>query len=99
MRTPWRTAIVLALLVSVFHIALALPLLAADPPAAGARTAKELRERFQAGLDQIVTKHQVPGITAAYLLPGEPMQAFASGLADKESQTPMAADTRMLAGS
>jgi D-alanyl-D-alanine carboxypeptidase len=69
--------------------------------AAGADDARlgELQSRFQAGLDEIVKKYELPGITAAYALPDGRIVPFASGLADKERGTKMATDTRMPAGS
>lgn len=59
----------------------------------------QLQKRFQAGLDAIVTKYDLPGMTGAYALPDGRVVAFASGLADKESRAKMQTDTRMPAGS
>ncbi len=59
----------------------------------------QLEERFQAGLDAIRTKYELPGMTAAYALPDARVAAFASGQADKESGAKMTVDTRMPAGS
>ncbi len=58
-----------------------------------------LAGRFQAGLDTICQKYQLPGMTAAYALPDGRVVAFASGLADKETAAKMTVDTRMPAGS
>jgi D-alanyl-D-alanine carboxypeptidase len=55
--------------------------------------------RFQAELDRLRQKHALPGVTAAYLLPGGVIQAFASGSADREQSLPATAETRMLSGS
>jgi D-alanyl-D-alanine carboxypeptidase len=71
---------------------------AAEPAAADAQLAK-LQARFQAGLDKICEKYELPGMTAAYALPDGRVVAFASGLADKESGAKMTTGTRMLAGS
>ena len=59
----------------------------------------ELKERFQAGLDEICKKYELPGMTAAYALPGGRVVAFASGMADKESGAKMTPRTRMPSGS
>ncbi len=66
---------------------------------AGKDRLSQLDERFQAGLDAICTKYELPGMTAAYALPDARVVAFASGLADKESGKKMSVDTRMPAGS
>ena len=71
---------------------------AASPPDGDARLA-ELQARFQAGLDTIRDKYDLPGITAAYALPDGRVVAFATGLADKETGAKMTPDTRMPAGS
>lgn len=70
----------------------------AEPVPTDARRA-ELKARFQAGLDDICKKYDLPGATAAYAQPDGQVQAFASGLADKESGAKMTVDTRMPAGS
>lgn len=59
----------------------------------------ELEERFGHGLEDILKKFSLPGVTAAYALPDGKVVAFAKGLADKESGTHMTIDTRMPAGS
>lgn len=59
----------------------------------------QLKARFQAGLDQIVEKYELPGMTAAYALPDGAVEAFASGVADRESGAKMTPRTPMLAGS
>jgi D-alanyl-D-alanine carboxypeptidase len=70
------------------------PVAAADPAALA-----DLQVRFQAGLDELCKKYQLPGVTAAYALPDGTVETFASGLADKESGAAMTPSTRMLAGS
>jgi len=76
---------------------------AADPAVNAADGNKnhlaQLQQRFQAGLDAIVSKYELPGMTAAYVLPDGRVVAFASGLADKESGARMSVDTKMPAGS
>jgi D-alanyl-D-alanine carboxypeptidase len=67
-------------------------------PAADAKLA-ELKTRFQAGLDAIREKYDLPGMTAAYALPDGQVVAFSSGLADKETGKKMTPQTRMPAGS
>lgn len=59
----------------------------------------QLRLRFQSGLDSIRSKHDLPGLTAAYALPDGHICAFATGLADKETGAKMTPDSRMPAGS
>ena len=59
----------------------------------------KLNARFQAALDAICAKYELPGMTAAYILPDDRVVAFASGLADKESGAKMTVDARMPAGS
>lgn len=58
-----------------------------------------LEQRFGAALDRIRRKYELPGVTAALALPGGEVIAVAMGLADKESGTPLAIETRMPAGS
>jgi D-alanyl-D-alanine carboxypeptidase len=60
---------------------------------------RQLEQHFQAGLDDICSKYELPGMTAAYALPDDRVVAFASGLADRESGAKMTLDTRMPAGS
>jgi D-alanyl-D-alanine carboxypeptidase len=71
----------------------------AEPAAAAGNDLARLEQRFQAGLDAICTKYQLPGMTAAYALPDGRIVAFASGLADKETGAQMTRDMRMPAGS
>ena len=76
----------------------------ADKPAATTTDTNEnrlaqLEQRFQAGLDAIVAKYELPGMTAAYVLPDGRVVAFASGLADKENGAKMSVETLMPAGS
>ncbi len=73
----------------------------AEDPASTAKQDRfvQLQERFQAGLDAICTKYELPGMTAAYALPDARVVAFASGAADKESGAKMTVDARMPAGS
>ncbi len=76
------------------------PAMAADPvPTVDTQRLGELQTRFQAGLDAVCAKYELPGMTAAYVLPDGTVRAFASGLADKESGTKMTVDSRMPAGS
>ena len=44
-------------------------------------------------------EHQLPGLTAAYLRPGEAAVAFASGSADQEQSIAATVETRMMSGS
>lgn len=55
--------------------------------------------RFQAELDRLRGQLDLPGVTAAYLLPGAVAAAFASGSADRELSLPATVETRMLSGS
>ena len=74
--------------------------MAKEPTVEGdAKELEDLAGRFQAGLDSICQKYALPGMTGAYVLPEGTALAFASGLADKESGTKMAVDSRMPAGS
>ncbi len=55
--------------------------------------------RFAAALDSLVTVHDLPGATAAYILPdGTPGRA-AAGVADLTTGEPMPLDARMITGS
>lgn len=60
---------------------------------------KELVNRFQAKLDALRDEHPFPGATAAFVLPDGEYYGFATGLADREDNTPMTPYTRMLSGS
>jgi len=71
----------------------------AEPAASPDKDLAKLEQRFQAGLDAVCAKYQLPGMTAAYVLPDGPVVAFASGVADKETGAKMTRDTRMPAGS
>jgi D-alanyl-D-alanine carboxypeptidase len=55
--------------------------------------------RFQTVLDSLCSFYDVPGATAAMILPDGTVQAVASGFADVESAVPMTPDSRMLAAS
>lgn len=78
---------------------------AAEPPAAKPAANNlndalaQLQRRFQTGLDATCAKYELPGMTAAYVLPDDRVVAFASGLADKESGVKLGVDARMPAGS
>ena len=84
-------------------VALALwgPMVDAEEPASETDKVRlaQLERRFQAGLDTICAKYELPGMTAAYALPDTRIVAFASGLADREGGAKMTVDTRMPAGS
>lgn len=82
------------------------------PPSWGASAAAEetvsladpnpkasFEQRFQAGLDRIRVKYELPGMTAAYVLPDGRVAAFACGMADIESGEKMTIQTRMPSGS
>lgn len=73
--------------------------LSAEPAATAEAQRAELATRFQAGLDAICKKYELPGMTAAYVLPEGEVVAFASGLADREAGTKMTPRTRMPSGS
>lgn len=74
---------------------------AAEVPADTAKSSSldQLQNRFQSGLDAVRSKHDLPGLTAAYALPDGRILAFATGLADKEAGAKMTPDSRMPAGS
>jgi D-alanyl-D-alanine carboxypeptidase len=59
----------------------------------------KLQQRFQAGIDGAIAKYQLPGMTAAYVLPDGQVVAFAGGLADTECGAKMSVAARMPAGS
>ena len=71
----------------------------AEPTSTADKDLAKLEQRFQAGLDAVCAKYQLPGMTAAYALPDDQVVAFASGLADKETSVKLTRDTRMPAGS
>jgi len=59
----------------------------------------QLKERFQAELDTICAEADFPGATAAFILVDGQSAGFATGLADKDANTPMTPETRMPSGS
>jgi len=59
----------------------------------------QLKESFQAELDQICAEADFPGATAAFILADGRSAGFATGLADKDENKPMTPETRMLSGS
>lgn len=94
-------------IVQVLLVCIGLALTCWQSPAQAANAAStadenhlaQLERRFQAGLDAICAKYELPGMTAAYALPDGSVVAFASGLSDKESSAKMSIETRMPAGS
>ena len=54
---------------------------------------------FQSELDALQREYQFPGATAAYVLDDGRSGVVSTGLADRESQTPMVPSSRMLAAS
>ena len=59
----------------------------------------QVKERFQAELDEICVEAGFPGATAAFILADGQTAGFATGLADKDANTPMTPETRMFSGS
>ncbi len=59
----------------------------------------ELQARFQAEVETLGAQYELPGVTAAYILPDGSVGTAAAGLADIEAETPMSPESRMLAGS
>ena len=55
--------------------------------------------RFQEALDALRAETGIPGATAAYLTADGATSAFATGLANVETDEPMTVESRMLAGS
>jgi D-alanyl-D-alanine carboxypeptidase len=83
-----------------------LPILAAsmvaactEPEPASAPGPLPLSERFQAELDALDAELDIPGATAAYVLPDGTTGVAATGLSDVENEQPMTVDSRMLAAS
>jgi len=58
-----------------------------------------LRAKFQVILEKIVKRYNLPGATAAYVLPDGSAEVFAAGFADKETHQKMRPQARMLSGS
>jgi D-alanyl-D-alanine carboxypeptidase len=75
--------------------------IASTPPCDDAdhRAAGRLPHRFQAELGTLVARFDLPGATAAYVLPDGTIGTAAAGLADTATATPMTPDSRMLAAS
>lgn len=59
----------------------------------------QLNERFQAELDEICLASGFPGATAAFILADGQSAGCATGVADKDANTPMTPETRMMSGS
>ncbi len=59
----------------------------------------QLKESFQAKLDQICVEAGFPGATAAFILADGQTAGFATGLADKDANIPMTPETLMSSGS
>jgi D-alanyl-D-alanine carboxypeptidase len=74
-------------------------LLAAGCSAAREPRVEPLPTRFQAELDRLRQEHDLPGVTAAYLLPDGAPSVFSSGSADRDQGLPATVETRMLSGS
>ncbi|MCK5941378.1 MAG: beta-lactamase family protein [Planctomycetes bacterium] len=77
-------------------VALALPLRAQEPAAAGEPS---LRDRLQAKLAAFVERNRTPGATAAVALPGGEVVAVAAGVREQGRDAPMQPDDRMFCGS
>ena len=60
---------------------------------------KKPDEDFQVELDALVKEYDLPGATAAYILPNGQSGSASSGFSDVETQTPMSQKSRMLAAS
>jgi len=65
----------------------------------GRAPAPALKARFQSELDALHAQYQLPGATAAFILPDGTVEVVATGLADVEHEIPMAPQSRMLAAS
>ncbi|WP_244504587.1 serine hydrolase domain-containing protein [Jannaschia faecimaris] len=61
--------------------------------------AGDLTNRLQATLEQILDRYDLPGATAAIVVPDGTVFGSAAGLADVELKRPMTPDTRLLAAS
>ena len=61
--------------------------------------AEPLKSDLKKSLDSLVQHHQLPGITLGLVLPDGASIQLGSGLADKETGTPMPPNGRMYAGS
>ncbi|NBB77595.1 MAG: serine hydrolase, partial [Bacteroidetes bacterium] len=62
-------------------------------------TSQNLSTRFQTEIDQIQKDYELPGITAAYILPDGTLEMFAAGMSDVEFGIDMRPETRILAAS
>ena len=62
-------------------------------------SATDLTQAVQAVLDEAQQQYGFPGATAAYVLPNGTMGVAATGMADRETATPMTMRSRMLAAS
>jgi CubicO group peptidase (beta-lactamase class C family) len=58
-----------------------------------------LENLLQADLDELCKKHNLPGMTAAFVMENGTIGSVASGLADKEYNMQMTPQSRMLAAS
>lgn len=58
-----------------------------------------LRDRLQAELDSLCHEYELPGATAACMLPDGTVVSVAAGMADIDLQIPMSPQSRMLAAS
>ncbi|MDG4812537.1 serine hydrolase [Hydrogenovibrio sp. 3SP14C1] len=63
------------------------------------KTSLLLNQKFQTELNALREKYHFPGATAAYVLQDGTLGLAATGLADKNTQTPMTPNTRMLSAS
>ncbi len=61
--------------------------------------ASDLTQAIQAVLDKAQHQYGFPGATAAYVLPDGTVGVVATGMADRETATPMTVRSRMLAAS
>lgn len=58
-----------------------------------------LQQELQSSLDQLITKHETPGLTFSVVMPNGEVLAMAAGLADRASQIKMTPEHKMLGGS
>lgn len=63
------------------------------------KTSRPLNQKFQAELNALKEKYHFPGATAAYVLQDGTLGLAATGVADKDTQTLMNPNTRMLSAS
>ncbi len=83
----------------IFTLILAGLVLAATATGGAAGAAPDLDAGFRSELEALRVRYDLPGVTAAFILPDGTVSVAAAGLADVELGLPMLPDSRMLAAS